>query len=84
MKQPDVFETLSDAEALTVRENSSGTGKRPYSPVTKALLEGDTIFLVGRMSYNTKTFNGKGKRLRSSRGERNGQTGVYIWLEDLK
>jgi len=80
----DVFETLSEAEAATVRANASDTGKRPYSPVTRALLDGNTVFLVGRNSYNTKTFTGHGKRLRSSRGERNGTSGVYIWLEDLK
>jgi hypothetical protein len=79
----DNFETLDAKEAASVKENASSTGKRPYSAVTKALLAGDTVFLIGRTSYNTKTFTSQGKRLRSSRGERSGQAGVYIWLEDL-
>lgn len=83
MKQADEFETLSDAEAKKVRENASDTGRRPFSPVTKALLAGDTVFLASRQSYNTKTFTKLGKRLRTSRGERNDRPGVYLWLEDI-
>jgi hypothetical protein len=79
----DIFETLSPDEAKIIQGNASETGRRPYSPVTKALLDGNTVFLAGRQSYNTKTFTNKGKRLRSNRGERNGVAGVYIWLEDL-
>lgn len=84
MRQPDVFDVLNETEAATIRANASTNGKRPYSPVTKALLEGQTVFLVGRSSYNTKTFTKLGKRLRTSRGQRNGRDGTYLWLEDIK
>lgn len=78
----DEFEVLDAKESAAVRENASQTGRRPFSPVTKALLAGETVFLIGRQSYNTKTFTALGKRLRSNRAERNGRAGVYIWLED--
>lgn len=83
MKQTDVFTVLEPKEAAQVHEHASTNGKRPYSAVTKALLAGNTIFLANRTSYNTKTFTGKGKRVRTSRGERDGQPGVYIWLDDV-
>lgn len=78
----DLFDVIDEAEAAAIKENASTTGKRPFSPVTKALLAGQTVFLVNRNSYNTKTFTKAGKRLRSARGERNGKTGVYVWLEN--
>lgn len=83
MKRVDEFDVLDATEATAVKSGASTTGRRPFSPVTKALLAGETVFLIGRQSYNTKTFVKQSKRLRSSRGERNGRDGVYIWLEDL-
>lgn len=83
MKVADEFDVLTADEALAIRANASTNGKRPYSPVTKALIEGQTVFLVGRNSYNTKTFTKLGKRLHTARGERNGREGVYIWLADV-
>jgi hypothetical protein len=79
----DIFVTIDPQEAAQVKAEASTTGNRPFSPVTKALLAGDTVFLVARTSYNTKTFTKLGKRLRSHRGERDGKQGVYIWLEDM-
>lgn len=84
MKAPDEFDVLTEAEAEKIRANASTNGRRPYSPVTKALLEGQTVFLIGRTSYNTKTFAALGKRLRTARGERNGRSGTYLWLEDAQ
>ena len=81
MTPKDTFQVLTDAEASEIKKNASTSGRRPYSEVTKALLEGETVFLVNRDSYNTKTFSNQGLRLRTSRGDRNGVKGMYIWVE---
>lgn len=83
MKLPDEFDVLDEKEAKAIQENASNNGRRPYSPVTKALLEGQTVFLVGRGSFNTKTFTKFGKRLRTNRGIRNEREGTYLWLEPV-
>lgn len=78
----DEFELITDVEAKEIRSNASNNGNRPLSPVTKALLAGETVFLVGRTSFNTKTVDKMNKRLHTHRGERGGRAGVYLWLED--
>lgn len=78
------FEVLDKTEATDIHEAASTNGHRPLSPITKALLEGQTVFLIGKGSYGTKTFEKMGKKLKSMRGERNGKNGVYVWLVEIE
>lgn len=71
-------------EHSEVPDRVSGNHGRPFSPLTVALLAGNTIWVAkeGDWAFR-KTLNAHGKRLRTRRAERDGVKGMYLWTEEL-
>ena len=75
------FEVVEPTE---VPNRTTGQG-RPMSPITLALLDGKTIFVVGERDWAfRKTLSSRGRRLHTRRAERDGVKGVYLWTEEIK